>query len=85
MHDTKALMDAAVTGRPVPKPKRGRKLKTASYRNGVGWIAEMDEGAETDPAIMAEVPTVLLLAELFGTTPERVAADVIRLRKKGTR
>lgn len=58
------------------------KLKRASYREGVEIIALNDEALEMDPVRMVGMATVLLLAELFGTQQERVAADVIKYRKR---
>ena len=57
-----------------------RTVKRASYKNGVAWIAEMDESAEMDPHIMSGVPSVILLAELFGKDPLEVAKAIIRKR-----
>ncbi len=54
----------------------------ASYRAGVAWIADCDESAETDVDVMAEVPTVLLLAELFGKPAATVARDVVAARTR---
>lgn len=54
--------------------------KRASYRAGVEWIAcndDIDLGEDTGYII-----SILLLADLFGKTPEQVAAAVIRYRKK---
>lgn len=58
------------------------KLKRASYREGVEIIALNDEALEMDPSVMVGMATVLLLAALFGTQQERVAADVIKYRKR---
>lgn len=57
-------------------------MKRASYRFGVEHIALNDEPAEMDPTEMASMISVALLADLFGVTTERVAADVIRLRRR---
>ena len=57
-------------------------MKHASYRNGIDWIAFNDEPECDDPNEIAGFISSILLAELFGVTNERVAADVIRLRKK---
>lgn len=55
-------------------------MKRASYREGVEWIAHNDDW---DPVTVKEVSTlisVVLLADLFGVAPERVAQDVVRSR-----
>lgn len=57
-------------------------MKRASYRNGIDFIACNDEPGEMDPDAIKGMPSVFLLAELFGVTQEKVAADVVRLRKK---
>lgn len=57
-------------------------MKRASYREGVKWIAENDEPLDRDPESIAGLISVLLLADLFGVEPERVAKDVLRARGK---
>lgn len=59
------------------------KLKKASYTQGIHWIAFNDNAGagDTEEAITGYI-SVVLLADLFGTTPERVAKRVISLRKK---
>lgn len=54
----------------------------ASYRAGVRWIAVNDEPAEYDAEVVAALISVLLLADLFGVEPERVARDVLRERQR---
>jgi hypothetical protein len=58
------------------------RLKQASYRAGVAWIAENDEPGDRDPETVAELISTMLLADLFGAEPERVATDIIRYRAK---
>jgi hypothetical protein len=55
----------------------------ASYRHAVRWIAFNDEGAERDLETISQAVTVLLVADIFGAEPERVAKDVLRVREKG--
>lgn len=57
------------------------RMKRASYREGIEIIALNDEPAELDAEFMTGMATVLLLAELFGVTQERVAKDVVRFRE----
>lgn len=57
-------------------------MKRASYRDGIDFIACNDEALEMDPEVVAGLATVVMLASLFGVEPERVAKDVVRLRKK---
>lgn len=77
MHEAIKAQWAIETGKKV-YPKK----KVASYKEAIAWIADMDEGAELDPTVMAEVPTVLLVACLWGKEPIEVAEKVIKLRKK---
>ena len=53
-----------------------------SYRFGVRWIAETDEPECLDVEEVSGYISTLLLADLFGKEPEKVAADVVRLRKR---
>lgn len=57
-------------------------MKRASYRHGVEIIALNDEPEETDPEAIAAQVSVCLLADLFGTTTDRVARDVLRFRER---
>jgi len=57
-------------------------MKRASYRFAVQWIADTDESAETDLEAIKSLPSVLLIADLFGIDNERVARDVLRKRTK---
>lgn len=60
----------------------GDAMKRASYRDGVDWIACNDEPSDRDLASVAGFISVILLATIFGVDAERVAADVIRQRKR---
>lgn len=62
-------------------------MNRPSYRAAVAWIANNDSPGDSpgdnDPAeIIAGLVTVCLVADLFGVSNERVAADVIRYREK---
>jgi hypothetical protein len=57
----------------------------ASYRFAVEWIALNDEPTERDPEMVASLISTALIADLFGKPQEKVAADVIRYRKKAAR
>lgn len=49
----------------------------ASYRHGVKWIAHNDESGNGDgTATIREYISTLLLADLFGADPGRVALDI---------
>lgn len=57
------------------------------YRFGVTWIAENDENGSPDRLDIETVKSyisVLLLADLFEKSPERVAKDVVRQRGNKT-
>lgn len=58
------------------------RMKRASYRDGIDFIAMNDEPAELEEDVVAGLATVLLVSELFGVERERVARDVVRYRKK---
>jgi hypothetical protein len=57
-------------------------MRRASYRATVRWIADNDESAETDLEVIKFLPSVLLIADVFGLDHDRVARDVLRLRAK---
>ena len=56
-------------------------MRRASYRAAVAWIAENDEAGD-DTVEIAEMISTLLVADIFGVTPERVASDVVRYRRR---
>lgn len=56
-------------------------LKRASYRDGVDFIAMNDEPHDLDVEQIASYTTVVLMAQLFGTTEEKIAADILRIRR----
>lgn len=56
-------------------------MKRASYREACQWIALNDSAGDDDDDVQGFVTTALI-ADLFGVSDEKVAADVIRLRKK---
>jgi hypothetical protein len=57
-------------------------MRRASFRAGVAWIAMNDEPSMAEVEQVAELISVMLLADLFEVEPERVARDVIRYRRK---
>ena len=58
------------------------KMKRASYRHGIAWIAENDEPEDFDECVVARQISVVLVADLFDVDPDRVARDVVRFRKR---
>jgi hypothetical protein len=58
-------------------------MKRASYRDGIAWIALNDEPTEMDAQVVGGFISTILLADLFGVEPARVAEDVVRYRHKG--
>lgn len=54
----------------------------ASYKFGVEWIVVNDDVSEMDFEVVADQISTLLLADLFGKDPNKVAQDIIRFRKK---
>lgn len=57
-------------------------MKRASYREGVQIIAFNDEPTCMNEEEVFGMVTVMMLAALFCVPQERVARDVVRLRKK---
>ncbi len=57
-------------------------MRRPRYRDGVQWIADNDEGGNMDPESVAGQISTLLLADLFGVEPERVAKDVVKARAR---
>ncbi len=56
-------------------------MKRASYRKAVDWIAQNDEPTDANPVTIGELISTTLVAEIFGVSTERVAADILRHRK----
>jgi hypothetical protein len=54
----------------------------ASYRKAIEWIAMNDEPDSDDRDFVAGMISTMLVADLFGKTPETVAQAVIRYRKR---
>lgn len=56
-------------------------MQTPTYRDAIQWIAANDNPGDAEPLeAVAAYLTVALVADLFGVTPDRVAADVIKAR-----
>lgn len=56
-------------------------LKRPTITAAIRWIAENDEPAELNAANMADLVSVLMVADLFGADPHDVAATVVTERK----
>lgn len=56
-----------------------------ALRTALEWIAGNDEGAELDPAVIAESVTLLLVADLWKKEPDELARKVVRLRRRAAR
>jgi len=56
-------------------------MKRASYREATRWIALNDSPGDSDDDVESLI-TVLLVADIFGVSTERVARDVLRVRRK---
>ena len=56
-------------------------MPSSKYLNAVLWVAINDSAGDNEPAEqVADYLTVLLIADVFGSTPRKVADDVIRAR-----
>lgn len=65
------------------QPKK--RMKRASYREAIAWIADNDDGGSEDalePTVVSKMITACLVADLFGVDSERVGNDIVRYRKK---
>jgi hypothetical protein len=58
------------------------KMKRASYRHAIAWVADNDDPTERDPGEVAYQISSLLVADIFGVEPERVGRDVVRFRHR---
>lgn len=57
-------------------------MKRASYKTGVLWIAVNDEPWDKNLERISTLISTLLLADLFELEPAKVAADVLKYRKR---
>jgi hypothetical protein len=60
-------------------------MKRASYRDAVDWIAMNDDNGSADALdaeTVASYVSTILIAAIFGMGADRVAADVVRFRRK---
>lgn len=65
--------------------KGGRRMKRASYRAAVDWIAQNDSAGDDDALDIKSVSCLvssLLVADLFDVGTDRVGRDVVRRRRK---
>jgi hypothetical protein len=54
------------------------------YRFGVYWVAMNDEPSDMDVHNISGYISTLLLADLFDKDPDKVAADILKVRKKNS-
>jgi len=60
-------------------------VRRASYREAIAWIADNDEAGDDDATVVDVVrgyTTVVLVADVFDVDADKVAADVVKARKK---
>lgn len=57
-------------------------MKRPGYRRAIEWIASNDEPTELEADEMDGLISVVLVADLFDIESARVAADVVKLRRK---
>lgn len=58
-----------------------RRMKTASYRAGVAWIADQDNSTTMDAEVVSTQNTTRLLATLFAVDTYQVALEVLMQRR----
>lgn len=81
MKSAAAVLAQLQPGASAPK----KRMKRASYRDGIAWIALNDDPASPDskrPEIVAGYVSSCLLADLFGVPMEKVGRAVVRYRRK---
>lgn len=61
-----------------------KPTKPARYAYAIRWIAHNDEPTERDPKRIADLISVLLVADLFGIYENEVAEDVAAERERIT-
>jgi hypothetical protein len=44
------------------------------------WIADNDEGYETNPKVLSELPTTILVADIFGKDPLDLGKRIAKLK-----
>ena len=54
--------------------------RIARYADALAWIAENDEPTITEPDDMKDLVSVVLVADIFGLPPSRVAFGVCAVR-----
>lgn len=54
---------------------------TATLTKAIQWIADNDETGETDSKVMAELISVMLVADLFDKSPAYIARRVLLVRQ----
>jgi hypothetical protein len=54
----------------------------ARFADAIHWIAGNDETGESDPAVMEQLCTVCLVADLWGRSPWEVAVLVLKHRRE---
>lgn len=55
-----------------------------SYKKAIEFIALNDESKEMNIGNMVDLISVVLVADLFGKDPLKVASDVIKFREKSS-
>lgn len=58
------------------------RVKCQGYRFAVQWCADNDESAARDLEEIALTISVCLVADLFNVSTTKVAADVLKIRRK---
>lgn len=59
------------------------KMKRASYREAVRWIAVNDNAGNGDSLYEIEAyVTTLLVADIFDADPVRMAKEIMRIRRE---
>lgn len=57
------------------------KSRSKKYLRGIEWIANNDEPDEKNPIVLANMISVLLLADMFDLLPEDVVKDILKIKE----
>ncbi len=57
-------------------------MKRASYRHAIDWVAWNDDPETLEAEDIRGYISTLLVADLFGVEPERVALDIAEKREE---
>lgn len=77
-------MPPGVSPRDIPgnEPEQRERVKRASYRDAIDWIARNDDCEWINDEHGSFSVTVALVADIFGVSTDKATADLRRAHKK---